>query len=179
MSTLVEAIPLIVLLIILASLYIVISGRKKKQAKDPAGKLRGKDRDFVVREATKRLLQNPRDPEALYSLAEVHFADRDFEKAKKEYEILVSLCAIHPTLDEYEMTVRFALSALNSGNRDEAYESLLIAKSMKDDGFDVNYNLGYLEYERHNYERAIACLSQARVLEPEHPGTLKYLGQSL
>ena len=179
MSTLVEAIPLIVLLIILASLYVVISGRKKKKTMDPAGKLRGKDRDFIVREATKRLLQNPRDPEALYSLAEVHFAERDFEKAKKEYEILVALCATHPTLDEYEMTVRLALSALNSGNREEAYESLLIAKSMKDDGFDVNYNLGYLEFERHNHERAIACLSQARVLEPEHPGTLKYLGQSL
>jgi hypothetical protein len=34
---------------------------------------------------------------------------------------------------------------------DEAYKSLLIARSMKPDVFEINYNLGYLEYQKKNY----------------------------
>lgn len=178
MSLLSAGPPLVVLLLVLATILIVIS-RHKRKTRDLGGKLLGKGRDYVLREATRTLSQNPRDPEALYALAEIHFAERDFEKALKEYAVLIELCSTNRSIDEYQVTVRHALSALNTGDREGAYKGLVLAKSLKDDGFEVNYNLGHLEYERKNYERALSCLSAARVVHPDHPGTLKYLGLSL
>lgn len=179
MTILVPMIPLILLLIALAVLFIVITGRRSKAQRGPKNRLSGKDRATVLREANRRLSQNPRDAEALLALAELHYGDGDYEKSMNEYEILIGMCATNPSLDEYDVTVKYALSALNCGHEEEAYGSLLIAYAAKTDGFDVNFNLGYLEYQRKNYERAVSHLSQARVLEPEHPGTLKYLGHSL
>ena len=62
---------------------------------------------------------------------------------------------------------------------DEAYKSLLIARSLNEQVFEVNYNLGYLEYLQKNYEKAQSLLIQAKVDHPEHAPTLKYLGLSL
>lgn len=175
---LVSYIPLLVGLAVVAVLFIVITQRRGKRSGEGKNRLAGKDRATVIREANRRLGQNPRDAEALLALAGIHFADGEYEKAMKEYEILIGMCATNPSLDEYEITVKYALSAMNCGHEEEAYGSLLIAYAARTDGFEVNFNLGYLEYKRRNYEKAISHLSQARVLEPEHPGTLKYLGHS-
>ncbi len=179
MATLLPFIPVFVLLIAIAVIFIVISSRRGKDSRGSKNKLVGKDRAAILREANKRLSQNPRDADALLALAEVHYGDGDYEKSMKEYEILIGLCATNPSLDEYDVTVKYALSALKNNREEEAYGSLVVAHSMKADGFDVNFNLGYLEFQRKNYEKAVSFLSQARVLEPEHPGTLKYLGHSL
>lgn len=179
MTMLVFYIPLLVVVAVVAVLFIVVTQRRGKGSGDRKNRLAGKDRATIIREANRRLGQNPRDAEALLALAGIHFADGEYEKSMKEHEILIGMCATNPTLNEYEITVKYALSALNSGHEEEAYGSLLIAYAARTDGFDVNFNLGYLEYKRRSYEKAVTYLSQARVLEPEHPGTLKYLGHSL
>ena len=109
----------------------------------------------------------------------MHYAEGNYEKSMKEYEILIGLCATNPSLDEYDTTVKYALSALNSNHEEEAYGSLVVAHRMKSDGFDVNFNLGMLESRRRNYEKAITHLQEARSRQPDHPATLKYLGRSL
>jgi len=134
---------------------------------------------MVIREANRRLAQNPRDVTALQTLGEIYYNNEDFEKAMKTYAILVSLSGGNRSIDEYEVTARYALSALKCNNVDEAYKSLVVAWNMRAGGFDVNYNLGYLEYQNKNYDRAIELLSQARVMQPDHPATLRFLGLSL
>jgi lipopolysaccharide biosynthesis regulator YciM len=42
----------------------------------------------------------------------------------------------------------------------------------------VGYNLGVLEFQRKNYEKAIQLLNQARVQDPENAATLRTLGHS-
>lgn len=179
MAILVPMIPLFVLLAALAVFFIVISRRRGDESRESNTKLLGKDRASILREANRRLSQNPRDAEALMALADVHYGDGEYDKSMKEYEILIGLCATNPILDEYDVTVKYALSALNNNREEEAYGSLLIAHAAKADGFDVNFNLGFIEFQRKNFEKAITYLSQARVLQPEHPGTLRYLGHSL
>ena len=133
----------------------------------------------MVREANRRLTQNPRDADALKSLGDIYYQEEDFEKSLKTFELLVDLCATNKELDEFEITMKYAISALRTKRLKEAYKSLLITRSMKQDVFEINYNLGYLEYARKNYEKSSALLAQANLVQPAHPETLKYFGMSL
>ena len=70
------------------------------------------------------------------------------------------------------------MSALKLGLFDEAYKRLSTAKNINSSSFDVNYNLGSLEFQRKNYEKAIQLLNQARIQDPDHAPTLRTLGHS-
>jgi tetratricopeptide (TPR) repeat protein len=174
-----DFIPILVIIIIIGIsfiLFLFISRGKKKNTK---GKPKTKDRNAIVKEANRRLAQNPKDPGALLSLAELYFEDGKFEKAKKTYALLIDLVATNPDLDEFDITLKHALSAMKVKDYDAAYKSLVIARSLKQDSFEVNYNLGYIEYLRKNYEKAAALLRAAKSTHEEDPQTQRYLGLSL
>lgn len=171
-------IPVAVVIAVALMVFIVIRGKNKSDRPKNKKATKSKDRSAIIRDANKRLSQNPRDAEALSSLADLHYREEDFEKARKIYHILVGLCATNKELDEFEMTLRYAISALRTKKMKEAYKSLIIARSLNQEGFEVNFNLGYLEYLRKNYEKSAPLLSQAREFQPDHPETLKYLGLS-
>ena len=157
-------------------LFLFLGGKKRAES---GAKGKTKDRASVVREANRRLTQNPRDADALKSLGDIYYQEEDFEKSLKTFELLVDLCATNKELDEFEITMKYAISALRTKRLKEAYKSLLITRSMKQDVFEINYNLGYLEYARKNYEKSSALLAQANLVQPAHPETLKYFGMSL
>ena len=168
--------------IVVGLIAVAVISRKKAQKTNKKGgtkKGKGKDRATMLREANKRLSQNPRDGEALKILADVNYQDGNFDKAFKTYALLTDLCATNRELDEFEITLRYAISALRCNNKAEAYKSLLIARTMKQDVFEVNYNLGYLEYFRKNFEKAAPLLASSSKLQADHGGALKYLGLSL
>jgi tetratricopeptide (TPR) repeat protein len=132
-----------------------------------------------MRLARKRLAQNPNDPEGLLSLADLYYEEEEFEKARRSYQALISLCASHPDLDEYTINLKASLAALKLGMLDEAYKGLVIAKSMRSQDFEVNHNLGYLEYLRKNYDRSVVLLKNAIAPQPEHLPSVRFLGHSL
>jgi tetratricopeptide (TPR) repeat protein len=74
--------------------------------------------------------------------------------------------------------MRYGISAMNLGLFEEAYKGLSMARARKQDNFEVNYNLGVLEFRRNNYEKAVPILQQARSQNPEHAPTLRYLGHA-
>ncbi len=150
------------------------TGRKKKEKS-----VKVKDRQTILKEASRRLAQNPKDPQAIQMLADLHYREQSFENAFKQYQLLIELCATNSDLDEFQVTVRHALSAMQLKKFDVAHRSLMIARTLKDDNFEVNYNLGYLEYMRKNYQKSVPYLQKAKVLQPEHPQTNRYLGHSL
>ncbi|MCL2881045.1 MAG: tetratricopeptide repeat protein, partial [Treponema sp.] len=61
---------------------------------------------------------------------------------------------------------------------DEAYRGFTSARNLRQDNFEVNFNLGTLEFQRKNYEKAIGLLNQAKMLEPDDAPTLRTLGHS-
>jgi len=138
-----------------------------------------KDHNKVLKNASKRLQQNPRDPEALFALADLYYKDGVYDKAYKNYSILIDLCATHPDLNEEEITLNLALCALKLKNYEEAYKGLILAKTMIPNDFNVNYNLGFMEYTRGNFEKASIMLSQANTVNPDHVQTTRLLGHSL
>ncbi len=171
------AIAITVAVLGLAVLYFFISrgnesGKREKKSKK-------KDKAALKREADRRLQQNPRDAKALLILAELAFEEEDFEKSYKLYKILLDLCATNPDLDEFEITLRHAISALKLKKLKEAYRGFMIARTLNAENFEVNHNLGYLEFLRKNYEKAYPLLKKAYILRPESIETLRYLAHSL
>jgi tetratricopeptide (TPR) repeat protein len=101
-----------------------------------------------------------------------------WDKALRIYETLINLCATNPDIDEFEVTLRFATCCLKIGRSEDAYKSFTIAKSMKGDVFEVNTNLGLLEYKKKNYEKAVTLLNQAKSQKPDDQQTLRTLGHA-
>jgi len=170
---------LIVVIIIGACAILLLSFLGKKKDAKGSKKARKKDRSTVIREATRRLAQNPRDPEGLAAIGEIHFSDQEWEKAYTAYEVLIDLAPSNPKLDEFECALRFGISAVKTNRYQEAIKGFLIARKIKNDHFEINYNLGYICYQQKDYEKAIPFLKQAILSDPENLLAQRYMGFSL
>jgi tetratricopeptide (TPR) repeat protein len=159
--------------------FIIIMGRSRDTMSGGVKRARGGE--AVLKNATKRLAQNPHDPEALYSMADFYFQEESWDKAMKTYETLADVLASGPVagIDNFYVYLNYALAALKLNLTDQAYKGFSNARNIKRDNFEVNYNLGALEFERKNYEKAIQLLQQARIQDPESPAALRYLGHAL
>lgn len=132
----------------------------------------------MVRDANRALAQNPKDSNALSVLADVYFQDQEWDKAAKTYSLLNDLVATNPDLDEHLVMLRHGLSSMQVGDLANGYKSLMLARKGNEDKFEINFNLGQLEFKRKNYERAINLLRAANEKRPDHLETVKFLGQA-
>ncbi|MDR2494725.1 MAG: tetratricopeptide repeat protein [Spirochaetaceae bacterium] len=157
---------------IIVAIVIIAGPSKGLQNKNP------KDQDAVLKSVNKRLSQNPRDPEALFQLADIYFTQESWDKAFKTYEILEELAETNPKLDAFEVHFRCGQCALAVQAFEPAYKSFSAAWNIKQDNFEVNYNMGYLEFQLKNYEKAVQYLSLARKQDGEHMPTMRCLGHA-
>ncbi|HUX11887.1 MAG TPA: tetratricopeptide repeat protein [Spirochaetia bacterium] len=175
--TIVAVLIFLIILLVSFTVYLLVFRRSDRDRR--AGSLGTRDREAVVREANRRLSQNPKDSDALSILADLYYNEEAWDKSLKTYALLMNLCATNPELDEFLITLRYGLSAIKLDNLEEAYKGLVLARTRRSDVFELNYNLGYLEYRRRAYEKAVPLLTAARELQPDHLDTLKYLGHAL
>lgn len=162
---------------LVAVLGLSLLGKKRDASKGRPAKKR--DRASVIREATRRLAQNPRDPEGLQAMGGLYYQEQDWEKAYAAYEVLVDLAPTNAKLDEFECSLRFGVSAVKTNRLQEAIKGFLLARKIKNDHFEVNYNLGYICYLQKEYEKAIPFLKQALITDSENVLAQRYMGFSL
>jgi tetratricopeptide (TPR) repeat protein len=173
-----EILPILIAVIGLAVVVLVfmlLMGRKGEEG----ARRRTRGRDSIIKSASRRLGQNPRDPHALQEMGDLYFQEEAWSDAMKTYESLIDVAGGNPGIDEFEANLRYGLAALKLNMINEAYRGLSTARTLRQDNFEVNYNLGYLEFQRKNYEKAIQLLDQARKQDPESATVLRYLGHSL
>ncbi|MCL2765097.1 MAG: tetratricopeptide repeat protein [Treponema sp.] len=140
------------------------------------------DDDIVLRDAKKRLNQNPNDPEALYIVANAFFDESNWDKAMRTYETLSDHVAMNQLIrgvDNFQVFLRYGISARKLSMLDQAYKAFSTARAIRQDNYEVNFELGVLEFERKNYEKAVQLLQQARIQDPDSPSVLRYLGHAL
>jgi tetratricopeptide (TPR) repeat protein len=174
-------IPILVAIIGLVAIVVVFmivmsykgDGKTGKKGQQSRGK------DAVIRSATKRLSQNPRNPQALQEIGDIYFQDEAWPDAMKTYETLLEVAGGNSGVDEFQANLRYGIAALKQNMPNEAFKGLSAARALRQDNFEVNYNLGYLEFQRKNYEKAIQLLDQARKQDPESSAALRYLGHAL
>ncbi|MFP4374952.1 MAG: tetratricopeptide repeat protein [Spirochaetaceae bacterium] len=159
--------------------FVVISLFRRRGSPGDKTKTHRRDRAAAIREANKALAQNPKDHEAMEVLAGAYFDSQDWEKAMKTYGMLIDLSATVPEVDQHTANLRYGIAALKTGHYKDAYKALVVARSMNPDVFELNFNLGYLEYRRKSYEKAVALLRAANREKPDHLETQRYLAQSL
>jgi Tfp pilus assembly protein PilF len=95
------------------------------------------------------------------------------------YQALMDIYTAGSGIDQFEITSRYAISALNMNNLAEAYKGFQLAKATGRSSFEVSYNLGVLEAKNKNYEKSVPLLKQALTMQPDNFEAAKYLGQSL
>jgi tetratricopeptide (TPR) repeat protein len=174
MDFMIPILAVVVVLVIGVFLVMTIMGRSKGGGS--SGKS-SKGRDAIIKNATKRLSQNPHDPEALGELGDLYFREEDWNQAFKTYGALIELGGATRE-KEFESNYRYGFSALKLGMTDDALKGFSMARSINQNNFDVNYNMGVLEFQKKNYEKAIQVLNQARIQDPEHAPTLRTLGHA-
>jgi tetratricopeptide (TPR) repeat protein len=165
-------VPLIIIALVLAGILSVVTLRSR-------GRRKHKSRDRILREANRRLSQNPNDPHALLSLADIYFEEGDFENALSHYQKCIRLCATNPELNEQQITLRCAISAFKTGNIQEAYRNFMIARTLDETNFETNYYLGTLDCRQKNFSKAEYYLQAAVQQNHEHLTANRSLGLSL
>jgi tetratricopeptide (TPR) repeat protein len=170
----------VVFCIAAVTVILVFSGGKKGGRKSATKrKFRPQDRNAILKDANRRLAGNSKDPNALLELGELYYGEQAWDKAMKTYEALADLCGSSPDLDEFEINFRYGMSALKLQRLDDAYKGFLIARTFKQDNFEVNFNLGYLEFQKRNYEKAVVLLKQAAAQNNESTLAQRYYGHTL
>ena len=141
---------------------------------------RSKGREATLKKASKRLEQNPRDPQALSELGDLYYREEDWDQAYRTYGLLAEIGGQvgGQSIDEFETNLRWGMSALKLGLTDEAYKGLHAARNINPNHFEVAHNLGVLEFQRKNYEKSIQLLNQARVQDPDSAPNLRTLGHA-
>jgi len=167
----------VVALVLVVSIFLMFMG--KTGGMSAGGKI--KDKEAAIKEANKRLAQNPNDVQALYTLATAYFEEQNWDKAMKTYETLADQITISHVqgIDNFEVFLRYGISARKLNLLDQAHKAFTTARSNRADNFEVNFELGALEFDRKNYEKAVQLLQSARTQDPDNPAVLRYLGHSL
>ena len=169
----------IIAIIFVVSLVFILRGFIKGGSL--GGGKRSRDSDAAIKEANKRLAQNPNDPEALFMVANAAFEDQNWDKAMRTFETLIEqLTAGHVQgVDQFEAYLRYGIASRKLNMLDQAYKGFTTARTFRQDNFEVNYELGALEFDRKNYEKAVLLLKQARTQDPDSPAVLRYMGHAL
>ena len=172
MDFLIPVLAAVVGLVVIIFLVMMFLGRSR----GGKGGSHFKGREAIIKKAGKKLDQNPRDPQALSELGDLHYREENWEQAYKHYGALAELGAQGP--NEFEANLRWGMSALKLGQVEEAHKGLFAARTLNSTNFEAAYNLGVLEFQRKNYEKAVQILNQARIQDPEHAPTLRTLGHA-
>jgi tetratricopeptide (TPR) repeat protein len=168
----------VVALILGVFIIITIMSRSKNLGNSDGDGNPSKNKDALLRAATKRLAQNPRDIQALMSLGSLYYQEENWDDTLKTYGLLLEITAGRTDVNLFEINLHYGIAALKKGMHNEAYKGLSTARALKQDNFEVNFNLGVLEFQRKAYEKSIQLLQQARAQDPENPAALRCLGHS-
>lgn len=164
----------IVVIIAFATVLITISTRK-------GGKKRGreKNRAQIIRDATRKLSQDPHNPDGLISLGDVYFKEHSWEKAYQIYDTMLSIAPAHTEIDPFTAALRQGICALKLNKIQDAFRGLPAAYQINPSNFEVNYYLGLACYSNKEYDKAVPCLKKALVANPEAPNVNSSLGLAL
>ena len=175
MSALILILGAVIVLILIVVVMFTVMGRSK----DGGSNKKNKSQDTIIRDANRKLASNPRDHEALLAIGEIYYQEGNWESVYKTYETLSEMTSTYPTMDEFLINLRMGMGAVKQNMLNEAVKPLSTALAINPNDFEANYNLGNLEFQRKNYDKAIGYYQRARIRDPEHAPTLRGLGHSL
>ena len=131
--------PILIAIIIVAVFGIILSLIINTKSRVSTGAKKQKERQVIVRDATKKLTSDPHNINALTELSSLYYKERDWAKAYPLYTTLVSLASSKMGINYEDVTLKHGICALNLSKTQEALKSLLASRKLNPDTFDVNF----------------------------------------
>ncbi len=163
----------VVIIVAFGAILITFSTRKKGSGKKQKG------RATIIKEATRKLAQDPHNPDGLLALGELYFNERAWDKAYPIYETQMSVAPAHKELDPFLASLRQGICAVKLNKIQEAFKGLGAAYQINKNDFEVNYYLGSAFYKNNEFEKAIPHFKRVIVLKPDAQNINSPLGLSL
>ncbi|GMO46947.1 MAG: tetratricopeptide repeat protein [Treponemataceae bacterium] len=160
---------------VLIIVIILLNVRSKNGSKEP----KQKSRSSIIRDAQKKLTQNPHNPQALKDLSGLYYKEHLWEKAFPLFSTLLEIAPAHPEINRAEAGLRQGVCALKLGRTEESLRGLVAAYKENPNDFDVNYYLGQACYEVKDFVKAVPLLKKALSLNNNAPNAIKWIGMAL
>lgn len=173
-----DFLPILIAVIVVVgfiALLMVFSGSKGKSGRGS----KQKSRQVIIKEATRKLSQNPHNPDGLIPLANLYFQEQLWEKAYPLYETMLNIAVAHSEINLGQASLRQGICALKIGKNEEAFKGLLQARKINPDSFETNFYLGQAFINNKEVDKAIPLLRKALTINKEVPEIYKYLGLAL
>lgn len=163
----------VVIVVAFGAIMLAIATKKK------GGKGKSKGRAQIIRDASRKLSQDPHNPDGLIPLGELYYNERAWDKAYPLYETMMAVAPAHREIDPFKASLRQGICALKLNKIPEAFKGLGAAYAINKQDFDVNYYLGYACYKNNEFEKAIPLFKKAFIIRVDAPNLASYLGLSL
>ncbi len=164
-----------IIAIALAIVFFIMSKLKSSSHKNSGEK----SRSALMKEASKRLNQNPKDVKGLSIMGNIHYQEKNWEKAYAVYNVLIDRIKLVEMSKQADIAIKYGISSLKTNRIPEAKKGLLLAETLEPRKFDVNYTLGYIYYGEKDYERALPYLKKSLIAQPNNFLATKYAGYTL
>ncbi len=175
-----QLLPIIIAAIVvfsIISLILIISGAKHKRASSSSSEQ--KNRQTIIREATKKLSQDPHNVSGLLALSELYYKEQLWDKAFPLFDTLLGIAVAHPEVDIFSTSLKQGICALKNNKLEDSFKGLVQARKLQPDNFEVNFYLGQAFYLNKEYDKAIPLLKKAIAINKEVQDTYKYVGLAL
>ncbi|MGI0511571.1 tetratricopeptide repeat protein [Treponema denticola] len=165
--------------IIIIAVVILVLVATRSKSPSSGGRKKVKGRAVLMKEASRRLAQNPHDIEGLFIMGDIYYQDQDWEKAYTAYSTLLDRMKPLEMNKQLDVAIRYGICALKTNRLPEAKKGFLLAETINPKNLDVSYNLGYIYYLEKDYEKAVKFFKRTLILEPNSFLATKYLGYTL
>ncbi len=157
------------------AILIAFSTRKKGGKKG-----RQKGRSQILKEATRKLAQDPHNSAALISLGDLYYNERAWDKAFPIYETQLSIAPAHKEIDVFKAALRQGICAVKLNKLQDAFRGLTAACNINPNDYEVNYYLGLAFYKNNEFEKAVPRFKRVLVLKSDASNNINSpLGLSL
>ena len=181
-------IPILITVIIISavvSLLLVLRGnrgnkeKKTDNKKELSKKIQKKGKSVILKEAEKKLAHDPHNINALETVGDIYFSEKNWDKAWGIYKTLYDISSAHIEVNVAKCTQKMGIAAFYLDKIDDSVNSLMISVKREPDNFDTNFYLGYALYKKGLFDKAIYCFKKTKLLMPENLKVTELLGLSL
>ena len=170
--------PVIISIIVIGLAFLLIMSflSEQKKTNKPEKK---RDRQSILREANRKLAQDPHNPQALKMLADLYFSEAAWDKAFPLYNLMLDISAAHPEINTVITGLRYGICAIKQNKSAEAFKGLIVAHKLEPNNAEVNYYLGQAFYLNGDYEKSSPLFKRTLIVFPSNMEVYRYLGLSL
>ncbi|MBE6344140.1 MAG: tetratricopeptide repeat protein [Spirochaetaceae bacterium] len=169
-------IVIVIVAVAICLVLIYLFGTSKNSGKSTG---KSKNRNVIIRDATKKLAQNPHHVPALNALSDLYYREHLWDKAFPLFDLMLNLAPSNKDIDPFQAALRQGICALKLKKPEDALRGLASAVKLNKESFEANYYLALAYYQGGEYEKAVPYLKRSLIYNQDANNVHEYLGLSL